>query len=556
MKTIEEIKVVNENYNPIIEGVLRSWDARQGAPVFDARLTDHMAELADIFEANLPYEGLGGGSCRTCRDFVSTYGALVYHKEDGTAVSALWNDMAVEPRYKPLFAIMSKAVLDMYNTPSIHRHEIDRVGKVSLAQDLESLPFTADYWRAGVQERGRFNHLYIDFGTEEGYKAGSERGRLYDNIQFILWFLSDVRRLPRLTRMLDYVKVTDSLADDASLNNALVNMDSVMTCWKEPVVTDTATARERSHKALAFARGNAHLVHDTTKQLRGGSASVFFDKIEDAKEIPESTLLRYLEMTSPTNYKRVTREFNEKALRLAEQQLVLAGLDKTLDRRQVRKDDELPFIWTGLVPEKSKLTILAGLKVKGNDTEVPKEHRTQQMSWETFLSKYAPQIKELFFVPPVHGNYCGLTTCANPEAPNITLWDNPTTLWTYVEGSRATTWDLQSGKLVRVAGIMRSPEHSQGEEWSPFFTPRHLLALVDGYHHGHTCNGLFKSYLDRQKFDYEKLANIIGATAEKQVLEEDKDTRVFYAVDKRNPVVVLFGEFNKVWTRFEIKTWE
>ena len=88
MKTIEEVKVVNDNYDPIVEGVLRSWNARNGAAVFDARLTDHMAELADIFEANLPYEGLGPGSCRTCRDFVTTYGALVYHKEDGTPVAA------------------------------------------------------------------------------------------------------------------------------------------------------------------------------------------------------------------------------------------------------------------------------------------------------------------------------------------------------------------------------------------------------------------------------------------------------------------------------------
>lgn len=549
MKTIEEVNVVNKNYDPIVEGVLRSWNNRKGAAVFDARLPEQMADLADLYEANLPYEGLGDGSCRTCRDFVSTYGALVYHKEDGTPVAALWNEEEVEPRYKPLFAIMSKAVIEIYNIPSIQL-----ASKISLAQDAGALPFTADYWRAGVKERGRFHHLYIDFGDEQSYVGGAERGRLHDSIQFILWFLSDCKRLPRLERMIAYAKVTDSLVDDTSLINALANMKSIMAFWKEPA--DVEYLKERNHKALAFARGVAHLVHGYTKQLRGGAASVFFTDIGDPATIPERDLLRYLEMTSPANHKRVTREFNQRALELAEKKIIESGLDQTLIRRSVEKGDDLPYIWKGKVKEKAKLQILSELNVKGENRELPKEYLNKKVSWESFLQKYAHAMDKISLLVPYRGLFTGVITAVFKDAPNITLWNNPMTAWTYLNGSKAESWNLVSGTLVDVTGIMRSPEHSAHEDWSPRFTPRYLLALSDGHHEGKTVNGLFKDYYSKEKFDYDNLANFLAALAEKEDITSDENSMVFYPVTPKHPEVILYGKLDGADVRFEIISWE
>ncbi len=537
MKDINVINHINKHYDPVVEAVHRQWNGRDGAVVF--RVPNIGEELNDLYTANLPTQDLGPGECKTCAEFLRVYGALVYHDRKGVAHSALWNPDHAEPRYKKLFEVMRDFVLDKWN-------------KVSA--DAEIPPFTADYYRAGSVELNGFHHLYLDFGKESKYVPGEVKHTQEQSISFLGWFISTVGRYRRLKALVEYVKTCDELNGDHSLVSALENMTEVMSNWKGKEKYQLEDINEYIEQTLFFSRGNAHLVKDTTKQLRGGSAEIFFADCSDPDTIADHLVVEYLRRTAPENYKRITRKFTERELRIAEEKLRKDGLDTVLQRRWVRKDDVLPFIWSSQAKEKTKLTLLAGLKVKGENEEFPKEHLTKQISWTTFVEKYAPELKEMYFVPPSKGNYTALTTAANPEAKNIFLWDNPMSPWVYREGSHPANWNLQLGELVRVAGIMRSPEHEQS--WSPFFDKRYLVVLEDGYHAGPGVNGLFKVFFDKTRFDYDNLANVLAATVEQQFIDMDEEAVVTYSVTENRPTIVIMAEFNKSWTRFEIRTWE
>lgn len=556
MKTIEQIKAINTNYSPVINGVLTQWERRNNAVVFRAVTGNSILEqLAELFEANLPQEGLGPGICRTCENFVNTYGDLVYHNRKGEAESALWNPDHVPEVYKPLFRTMRDFVLRAYNAPSQRGAYKDSYPAVAI--DQNALPYFSDERVCGKLQHGDFNHLYLVWG-EEGYDAGKERGKYNDGIAFVAWFLSDPKRIKRLARMQKYIKVNDMLAENNKLIAAVDDMMNVLSKWKELPLKASEDFTRRQERVIGYARGNAHLVtSEGTKQLRNGSAGVFFANIDDPEEIPMIEVTQFLKMTDPENYKKITKDFNERTLRQAEEIMVKAGIDKTLQRRCVRKSDTLPFIWKKEVQEsKQPLTLLAGLEGKGTTVNAAqdREHRKRQVSWSTFIDKYLPSLKEMFLVPPSNANYGALMTTSEPEAPEIFLWDGHLSAWFYTKGSHPSEWNLQVGKLVPIAGVMRSPEHT--ESWSPMFTQRHLLVLEEGYHRHPNSGGLFKDYFDKHKFDYANLANIISSYNERNAVPVDEEAVVVYAVAKKDPKAVIFAELDRVWTRFEITTWE
>lgn len=556
MKDLTIIQEINNNYSPVINGVLTQWERRNGAVVFRATAGNSILEqLGDLFEANLPQEGLGPGVCRTCHNFVNTYGDLVYHNRNGEPESALWNPDHVPPKYKDLFRTMRDFVLRAYHAPSQRGQFKDSYPAAAINQNV--LPYFADEHLVGKMQHGGFNHLYLVWG-DESYDAGKERAKYNDGISFIIWFLSDPKRVKRLARMREYVKVTDVLAENNKLIAALDDMTDVLSKWKEHKLQSSEDFTRRMERIVGYARGNAHLMlSEGTKQLRGGAASVFFESVETPDDIPMVALAQFLKMTDPANYKKITRDFNERTLRQAEKAMTDAGLDKTLERRCVYKGESLPYIWSKEeTAAKKTLTFLGGLE-SGKATvnaATDREHRKRQVSWLTFVDKYLPRLKEMWMVPPANGNFGGLMTAKEPEAPEIFLWEGHISAWFYTKGSHPRQWNLSVGTLVPVEGVMLSPEHTGG--FSPFFTPRHLLVLGEGYHAGINSPGLFKDYLDKAKFDYNQLANIISSYNERNGVEEDKEGVVVSSVAKTNPNVVLFAELDRVWTRFEITTWE
>lgn len=555
MKEITAINAINKNYSPVINGVLTQWERREGAVVFRATSgNDILAELADLFEANLPVEGLGPGVCRTCANFVNTYGDLVYHDRKGVAHSALWNPDHVPMQYKNLFISMRDFVLRAYNSPSQRGEQKTSFPAASIDQNV--LPYFADERMCGKMKHGGFNHFYLMWGDKD-YNPGTERAKHNDNIQFVAWFLADLKRVKRLSALRKYINTNDMLADNNKLIAAVDEMLIVVDKWKELPLNSTVDYAERQIRIVGYSRGNAHLVvSDGTKQLRGGSASVFFDSIENPEDITDAELKQFMYMTDPDRYKKITRDFNERALLLAEAKLTESGLDKTLQRRCVRKDDVLDLLWSPVKETKGKaLGLLSGLEAKPTVNQIQNEnHRTRDMSWDTFVNKYLPSLKTLWMVPPSSGNYGALMTCSEPEAPEIFLWDGHISSWFYTNGSHPNSWNLRVGVLVPVTGVMRSPEHATSI--NPMFTPRDLVVLGEGYHNAENSPGLFKDYMDKHKFDYNNLANIISSFNERKPVEKDPEAVVVYAVTSRAPETVFFGELNGVNTRFVIKSWE
>lgn len=557
MKKLEIISTINNTYSPIINAVLTQWERREGALVFRARSDDNpLATLGDLFHANLPTEGLGDGLCATCNSFVNTYGDLVYHDRKGKVHSAIWNPDHVPPKYKRLFTIMRDAVLEAFHTPQQSGPYKSIIPAAAI--NLNVLPYFSEERIVGKMQHGGFNHFYLNWG-DETYDPSELRGKYNDNISFIAWFLSEPNRMKRLERMREYVKVTDILADNNRLIAALEDMTEVMSKWKEGKLV-AAEDYEARHRALVgYARGNAHLLKsEGTKQIRGGAAGVFFESVGDPDDIPNVALVKFMKMTDPENYKRITRDFEERTLRQAEELMVKAGIDKTIKRRCVRKDEKLDFIWEKEVTKKeNQLSFLSSLVNSDKNTvnaAQDREHRKRQVSWTTFVEKYMPRLKDMFLVPPSTGNYGGMMTSAEPEAPNLFYWDGPLSVWFYNQGSHPTTWGLEVGELVPIKGVMKSPEHSAGV--NPMFRNRDLLVLEKGHHINVNSLGMFKDYLDKYKFDYANLANIIASCNERMSVPVDEESVVVYSVDQLNHHVVIFAELDRVWTRFEITSWE
>jgi hypothetical protein len=89
------------------------------------------------------------------------------------------------------------------------------------------------------------------------------------------------------------------------------------------------------------------------------------------------------------------------------------------------------------------------------------------ITWEKFAREILGDVLQMEIMAPSNGNYCGLVTATDPDAPAIIQWDgleghprNPVSLYVYHNGSAASNWGLTAG-WVKVTAVFRGPHKWQ-----------------------------------------------------------------------------------------------
>lgn len=553
------ITAINTQYDPIVREVFDNFVKREGRPVFHACSTEDRRDLADIFQTNLPTYNLGEGECRVCANWLNVYGDLVWHEADGS-VRTLWSNYKGPEIYKSLFGTMETFVKDAYEES---RTEKNDVGVVVWHNNTspDNLPVYPDTVKVGQAVAGGFHHFHLDWSpavNSGNYSASRCRSIMNAALNFGYWVTQSPMVLDRMQAVLNFLV---QQTENTHIRKSIAALTECLTVFKD---LDRKTLESDYVGTVAYVRGNVHRLREHMYAIRSGALSVLIKDTTTVGEVSEGSFREYCRLTDPDLYKRVTREFSEKHLREAERILESTDLGKAFKRRYIRKSDlpSLPHLWINnhVSQARKPLNILGELNVKSETNTADALGRPKKevkCSLQTFMEKHLPSISDLYYNTHARPDtYCAITTAEDITSPEVFQWPGHLSHWTYTQGSDCRQWGLRAGQGVRIATIMRGPEHGN-IGWDERRNKRLVFGLEEGAHVGAGMTGLWKEYISKSIPDYNKLINVIAAYNEKTALPMDPEQMVFVSATEGNiRELVLWGMVGDIWTQFTITNWE
>jgi hypothetical protein len=203
--------------------------------------------------------------------------------------------------------------------------------------------------------------------------------------------------------------------------------------------------------------------------VRSTMISTLLDDINSGSAF-DDIARRWKDKMHPLQYQRPTAAPKEGAIKQAEEMVAKLGLERSLLRRYATLDDVLAKLWTPRdVPSEMKGGgVFDHLRNKQKPSAI--ELPAVKMTWEKFHRTILPNVLSVEIQAPSHGNYYGLVTATDPDAPAILQWDgleghprNPVSRYVYNGGSSASDWNIAAG-LQNVTAIFRGAHKWQEPE--------------------------------------------------------------------------------------------
>ncbi|MFW9801185.1 MAG: hypothetical protein ACFFFC_00910 [Candidatus Thorarchaeota archaeon] len=179
----------------------------------------------------------------------------------------------------------------------------------------------------------------------------------------------------------------------------------------------------------------------------------------------ETIKRRFDEKMHPLKYQRPQVPPKEGNIKQAEKVVKHSGSSKALERRFARLE-EIQTIWTPKVTkvQKQDNSVFGHLTSKNkNKSSKSIELPTVTMTWEKFSRAVLPIADQIeFYVPYERRSYIALITAVHPDAPPILQWDtekcrNPVNWYVYNGGSFPQAWNLGFNKYVKVNAVTYLP---------------------------------------------------------------------------------------------------
>lgn len=197
------------------------------------------------------------------------------------------------------------------------------------------------------------------------------------------------------------------------------------------------------------------------RNVRSGVIGSLLEDLQDKDLSNEDVKRRFNAKLDPLKYQRPEKT-SEGNLDAAEKLIAKLGLQNSLRRRFARLEDMRP-IWTPTKgqPETSEGGVFGALRKSAKNEGIA--IGAQTMTWGKFSSKFLNNAAKIEFeTNRTPGNYCGVLTAADPDAPPIIRWDspenrNPVSWYVYSGGSHPHQWGLSTETWVEVTGISRLP---------------------------------------------------------------------------------------------------
>jgi membrane protein YqaA with SNARE-associated domain len=448
--------------------------------------------LNEAYLAHFSDEERQHHNCHACRDFIQTFGGLVWITPDGHTVPAMWQVQDVTAgEYCAPIAAMQKLVA---------RAKVTGVFLSSLA-----------VW--GKPITGAWTHFAITPPPGMIYK-----GAVLTAEQAIAAKLQDY--LTVLTALQEFSLAVVQVAVTILQSEALYRSEKCLGAaeWLLDLHQKRKTAAHGLLKDnltwAAIAAAPAGFCHPRS--------SVIGTLLEDIQSGLDFDLIkrRFNEKMNPAQYQRPQAAPSAGNIAQAEKLVEKLGIAASLRRRFARIED-LQKLWS---PTPAKQETPAGgvfghLKPKGSLPAPTVEIPPLTMTWVKFAATVLPDAAEIAFRVPLSGNFTALLTAVDPAAPVILQWNNPVSWYVYLGGSPSSRWELRAGTDCPVTAMTLQPSMWDAPETATHHGESVILVLrgARDLQHSRGCGlGIFPETL---RADLHAVRSTIEAFSSAGVLE-------------------------------------
>ena len=465
--------------------------------------TTHVADLWPLYLKSFPPRLRKEHDCHECRRFVQNFGGLV-SLEGGKATSVFWDPDAVCAPYTAVFEALKKAV------------EAAPVSGVFLTSEkVIGTPVTGawTHFHAKVPEISRKFSAALTAG-----QAMAEKKQDWLNVEGAV---AEVE-LPELQK-------AEALLEGEMLYRGEVTKGPMKFLHDLVVMIGKFKGKRRNNLIWeAVATAPAGFCHPRS--------SVWWTLLEDLDSgMPtKDALAKFKEKMNPLQYRRPTAPPAEGTINQAEKLVAKLGLERSLGRRFLRKDELLSF-WEPTKVRKSggTFTHLRKDGAEGKDS-LP----DTKMTWVKFRDTVLPGADKIEILLGLTGHWYSFTTAEDAEAPPILKWDredcrNPAAWYTYIGGAPSASFGKSPG-YAPVYAMAEFPCHWNGSP-SPE-NPESVLFAVEGA--GDTESPGLALFPENLKAELHGIRSVVEAHSKSAKMLKVRDPVAGLAVRKGNNCAV------------------
>lgn len=386
-------KIIRQNFTDSIQAY--------GGNLF----TTDAVDLFDVFLAQLPEDARQHYTCNACRKFVTNYGGLVSISPKGFQTSVMWNAL-----HMPEF--FSSAVM--------------KLGRIVTEANVTGV-FLSDQQTWGTPRAGEWNHMHVvprlDMVTRNPGRIVAERLQDYQGLR---------RSLDKYT--MDTIERTLTLLQSGQLYRGEKFLG--VTEWFRDLAQSLIKARDEKVVDnivwLAVATAPAGFTH-----VGSTTIGTLLDDVQDGLDFAVIAR-KFDDKLDPATYQHSQVAPTEGGKAQAEKLIKELGLENSLKRRYAVIGD-IPFaafLWKGrqMVEKPKGDGVFANVATKQKATPAPTMTLPlTNVTWRKFREVVLPVADKIEVKVENSNRFAALVTAADPTAPNILQWDNPTG-WYYNGG--------------------------------------------------------------------------------------------------------------------------
>lgn len=390
-------------------------------------------------------------NCNSCRHFIERFGGLVRITQDGYKQSAFFWDVngfsldqtgytSADPTYLKAFAAM-RSLID--------------------AADVNGVFFSNEA-TLGDRATGPWLHLaainpkiFHVSPLKNAHQAAAEKAEEFKIVRAALAEFS----LSTMRRALDMVN-SGTLSRPEKIKGPLQWLVSLA----EEYTGTLSHGRGWSIIWRAVADAPAGYCH-----VRSSVVGALLKDISSGLGANE-IIRAHAERMDPLQYQRPQAPPKAGNIDRAEKVIAELKASGALERRYAMLH-EIEKIWTpnGWIGRTEESGLFSHLR---QPTQAEKYQNGGQITFDKFRREVLPQARRIQLRIPYAGNFCGLVTATNADAPPILRWDgainrprNPFSWYLYHGGSPATNWGFQAGAIVDVTAVTLRPHMWHGIEF-------------------------------------------------------------------------------------------
>jgi len=413
------------------------------------------AESPSLFLSGLPSEVQREYSCKTCAKFMVDASMLVFVKDDGTLVSAIWDHTRVPEFYRESVKKLEDAATSGFITQPFRPQDHDNYSKGGLLKEIFNGTF-------GAKEKGGYNHFNLqlpsDINASHPPVLAGRINLLKQNMHHLV--LAQVRSTLAL---FESGRLLRAEAYKPWLKWLLETGEFTIANAKQPKLVNNYLNKRAATAPLGWVEWRGSLLGALMEDLQSAA---------DQETRLSGVIDRFNERADPENYMRAKAAATEGNIRAAAKKIAELGLEPAMHRRWAEFSEVVRFAkWY----EPEKATAAAPVEVKPGlfDHLLPKKGADLPKTLDLkipetviplfkFMRDVLPLAEHIEVQLPYAMRMGGFATALNPDAPPLMKWDhperrNPFSPFVLIQPQSPEMIGLKANQWVNVRGVFGLP---------------------------------------------------------------------------------------------------